>query len=187
MTSRACDCPPFDAEIAGSSRRGGRCRLALGLFDTRQRVSFVLLSLARIAVGLCDLLVAAAMYLLFLLLQGRSSVTHFWWTPKTTLSVALITVVLVALRALLDIASGHWLLRQNQRLYTNLVLRLARGYSEMRWSRFVEYNRSELSNYTLHTARDAADFYQFCVEMTADVLIVAVMTAAIVHQSPVVA
>jgi ABC-type bacteriocin/lantibiotic exporter with double-glycine peptidase domain len=167
-----------------SSPARGKGRVAIGLLQYGQHTSLILLTLARIAVGLCDLLVAAAMYLLFLLLQGRTPSHHFAWIPTTTLSLSLITACLIAIRTLLDIFSARSVFRQIQGLYIDLLLRLMRGYSEMRWSRFVECNRSELSNNTLYTTREAADFYHRCVELTAAIVIVAVMGIAIIYQSP---
>jgi ABC-type multidrug transport system fused ATPase/permease subunit len=143
----------------------------------------VLLTLGRIAVGFCDLLVAAAMYLLFLMLQGRSTGHQHWWLAETVLSAAVTTVALVVLRGLMDIFSAHSAFRQIQNLHTAFLLRLTEGYSQIQWGRFVECNRSELSGRALHTTREAADFYHRCIEMTANVVIVAVMTAALVYQS----
>jgi ABC-type multidrug transport system fused ATPase/permease subunit len=174
----------FDsAEVEGSARVEGGLRTAIGLLENRQRIVLVLLTSGRIAVGFCDLLVAAAMYLLFLLLQGRSNLHHFWWTPKTVLSAAAAAMVLVALRGLTDVLSSHFTFRQIQNLHSAFLLRLTDGYSRIQWDRFVECNRSELSGHALHTTREAADFYRRCVEMTANVVIVAVMTAALVYQS----
>jgi ABC-type bacteriocin/lantibiotic exporter with double-glycine peptidase domain len=153
------------------------------LLGNRQRIALVVLTTERIAVGFCDLAVAAAMYLLFLLLQNRSPAHHLWWIPKTTLSAAVITSILVVLRALMDIFSAHSVIHQIQKLYTDLLLRLTRGYNEMHWGKFVESNRSELSNHALYTAREASEFYQRCIELTAAVAIVATMTAALVYQS----
>jgi ABC-type bacteriocin/lantibiotic exporter with double-glycine peptidase domain len=177
-------CPVDDAEVEGASRVDGKYRIAIGLLENRQRILFVLLTAGRIAVGFCDLAVAAAMYLLFLLLQGRSLTHHLWWAPKTTLSAAAVTSIMVILRAVMDLFSQRSLIRQIQKLYTDLLLRLTRGYNEMQWSRFVECNRSELSNRVLHTAREATEFYHRCIELVAAVAIVAVMTAALVYQSP---
>lgn len=137
--------------------------------------------------GMCDLTVAAAMYVLFLLLQGRSPSHIFWWIPKTTLSAAVITSILVALRALMDLFSTRSVIRYIQKLYTDLLLRLTKGYSQMQWSRFVACNRSELSNHALHTAREAAEFYHRTIELTGSLVIVLVMTAALVYQSPIAA
>lgn len=180
-------CPIDAVRVEGSSSTSGNIGVATRLLGNRQRIALVLLTLERIAVGLCDLAVAAAMYLLFLLLQGRSPAHHLWWIPKTTLSAAAITSILVVLRALMDLLSARSVIRQIQKLYTELLLRLTRGYNEMHWGRFVESNRSELSNHALYAAREAAEFYQRCIELTAAVVIVAVMTAALVYQSPIVA
>ncbi len=175
------------AGVEGSSPVGGNLGVAMRLLGNRQRIALVLLTLERIAVGFCDLAVAAAMYLLFLLLQDRSPAHHFWWIPKTTLSAAVITSILVVLRALMDLFSARSVIHQIQKLYTDLLLRLTQGYNEMHWGRFVESNRSELSNHALYTAREAAEFYQRCIELTAAVVIVAAMTAALVYQSPIAA
>jgi ABC-type multidrug transport system fused ATPase/permease subunit len=180
-------CPVDDAEVEVASRVDGKFRIAMRLLENRQRILFMLLTAERIAVGFCDLLVAAAMYLLFLLLQGRSPAHHVWWTPKTSLSAALITSILVVLRALMDVVSARSVFHQIQSLYTDFLLRLTQGYSELKWGRFVERNRSELLNHTIYTAREAADFYHRCIEMVSAVVIVAVMTAALVYQSPIVA
>jgi ABC-type bacteriocin/lantibiotic exporter with double-glycine peptidase domain len=180
---------PID-DVAGvecSCAVGGNLDAATKLFSSRQEIALVLVTAARIAVGFCDLAVAAAMYLLFLLLQGRVPAQHFWWIPKTTLSAAAITSILVVVRALMDIFSARSVIDQIQKLYTDLLLRLTQGYNEMHWGRFVESNRSELSNHALNTAREAAEFYHRCIELTAAVVIVAAMTAALVYQSPIAA
>ena len=166
---------------------GGNLGVATKLLGNRQGIGLVLVTVERIAVGFCDLAVAAAMYLLFLLLQGRWPTQHFWWIPKTTLSAAVITSILVVLRALMDLFSGRSVVHQIQNLYTDLLLRLTQGYNEMHWGRFVESNRSELSNHALYSAREAAEFYHRCIELTAAVVIVAAMTAALVYQSPIAA
>ena len=158
-------------------------RTAIGPLGNWQRISLVLLILERVAVGFCDLLVAAAMYLLFLLLQGGSPGRYFWWTPKTALSVAVITTVLVVLRGVMDLISARRVFHQIQNLYTGLLLRLTDGYSQLEWTRFVERNRSELSGHAINTAREAADFYHRCVEMTANIAIVVVMTAALFYRN----
>lgn len=170
-------------ESEPSSEREGRFRPALRLLGWRRQLAFTLLTSARIAVGFCDLGVAAAMYLLFLLLQGRVPTHHVWWTPKTTLVAASLTIALVILRAATDMFSARSVCRQIQNLYSDLLLRLTQGYSEMRWGRFVECNRSELCNHTLYTAREAADFYQRCIELAAAAVIIAAMIAVILYQS----
>jgi ABC-type multidrug transport system fused ATPase/permease subunit len=175
---------PIDSmKIDSSARAGGSFRTALGPLGNRQRLILVLLTLGRIAVGFCDLLVAAAMYLLFLLLQGRAFSHHLWLTPMTVLSAAVVTAVLVVLRGLLDLFSARSAFRQIQNLHTAFLLRLTEGYSRIQWGRFVECNRSELSARALQTTREAADFYHRCIELTSNLVIVAVMTAALVYQS----
>jgi ABC-type bacteriocin/lantibiotic exporter with double-glycine peptidase domain len=183
MTRCAPACPVDDAEVEVASRVDGKFRIAMRLLENRQRILFMLLTAGRIAVGFCDLLVAAAMYLLFLLLQGRSPAHHGWWTPKTSLSAALITSSLVVLRALMDIVSARSVCHQIQSLSTDFLLRLTQGYSELKWGRFVERNRTELLNHTIYTAREAAEYYHRCIEMASAVVIVAVMAAALVYQS----
>ncbi|MDW5265168.1 MULTISPECIES: ABC transporter ATP-binding protein [Acidobacteriaceae] len=175
------------AKVDGSSALGRNIGVAMRLLGSRQRIELLLITLERIAVGFCDLAVAAAMYLLFLLLQGRGPTHQFWWIPKTAISAALITSILVILRALMDLLSARSVIHQIQKLYTDLLLRLAQGYNEMHWGRFVESNRSELSNHALYTAREAAEFYHRCIELTAAVVIVVAMTAALVYQSPIAA
>jgi ABC-type multidrug transport system fused ATPase/permease subunit len=170
-------------EVNGTARAAGSLPIALRLLDARQRLILVLLTLGRIAVGCCDLLVAAAMYLLFLLLQTRAAVHQFWWIPRTALTAALVTTVLVVLRGLMDLFSARSAFQQIQNLHTAFLLRMAEGYSRMEWSRFVELNQSELSARALQTTREAADFYHRCIEMTANAAIVALMTVALIYQS----
>jgi ABC-type transport system involved in cytochrome bd biosynthesis fused ATPase/permease subunit len=162
-------------------------RSVIRLLGSRQRLSLAWLIAERVAVGICDLLLAGAMYLLFLLLQGGSPSHHFRLMPRTTLQAALIASGLVVLRALIDLFSTRSVAGHIQNLYRDFLLRLTRGYSEMRWSRFVECNRSELLNHSIYTVREAADFYRLCIEMTAAAAVVAVMTLALVYQSPVAA
>jgi ABC-type multidrug transport system fused ATPase/permease subunit len=164
----------------GSSPRGG-FGATIGLLESRQRLVLVLLTLGKIAVGFCDLLVAAAMYQLFLLLQGRS--TQLWWIPQTSLSAAVIASILVILRGLLELYSARLAFRKVQDLQTDFTLRLTAGYSRLQWGRFVECNRSELSRHALHSAREAGEFYYGCIEIAANVVIVAAMAAALVYQS----
>ena len=170
-------------EVNATARFGSSLRTALRLLDNPQRWTLVLLTLARVAVGFCDLLVAAAMYLLFLLLQQRANAHPSWWIPKTVLSAALITTLLVVLRGFMDLVSARSAFRQVQNLHTSLLLQLTDGYNRLQWIRFVERNRSELASRALHTTREAADFYHRCIEITANGIIVTVMAAALVYQS----
>ena len=173
------------AEDVACSAAEGKWRPAVGLLRRGQRVRFALLTCARIAVGFCDLGLAAGMYLLFMLLQGRAPVAERWWMPRAILPAALTVSILVVVRAMVDVFSSRLVFHQIQVLYNDLLLRLTLGYSQMRWSRFVERNRSELSNHALNTSREAADFYHRCIEMAAGVATVAVLTIALIYQSPI--
>jgi len=135
-------------------------------------------------VGLCDLMLAGAMYFLLLLLQGAPLAHHHWWTPKTTLSAAIVTVSLVLLRVLLDLFSTRTVVGHIQGLYTDLLLRLTHGYNNMQWARFVHRNRSELLNHAMYTAREAANFYHLGIEIAAGAIVIACMAVALVYQSP---
>ncbi len=168
-------------------RADGKWFTALRLLDGRTRSVIALLICGRILVGICDLLVAAAMYVLFLQLQGHTPVHLILGRPRTTLSIGWITAMLVVIRAVADLASARLAFARIQDLQTNLLFRLVRGYSEMRWASFARRNRSELVNIAIHTTRDAADFYHRWIELTASVATVAVMTAAIVYQNPIAA
>lgn len=173
------------AEEAARPAAEEKWRLAVSLLRPGRRVWFALLTCARIAVGFCDLGLAAGMYLLFMLLQGRASGPESWWMPRSILSAALIVSIVVVVRAMVDVFSSRLVFHQIQGLYNDLLIRLTQGYTQMRWSRFVERNRSELSNHALNTAREAADFYHRCIEMAAGCATVAVMTIALIYQSPI--
>jgi ABC-type bacteriocin/lantibiotic exporter with double-glycine peptidase domain len=161
--------------------------LPFRLIGSRRCLTFGLLTITRVGVGLCDLLVAAAMYLLFLQLQGGTPAHHLWWTPQTTLSAAIATAVLVCVRAAIDILSNRSLMGYIQALYVDFLLRLTTGYSEMQWTRFVQRNRSEMIGHATNSAREAAHFYHMCVELTATIIVVVAMTASLVYQSPITA
>lgn len=161
----------------------GSLLMAMGLVERWQRLILVLLIFGRIAVGLCDLLVAGAMYLLFLLLQVGSTRQFSWWMPETAISAAAITTALVVLRGTMDIMSARCVFHQIQNLYTGFLLKLTAGYNQLQWERFVERNRGELSGHVLHTAREAADFYHRCIEITANLAIVAVLAGALVYRN----
>jgi ABC-type multidrug transport system fused ATPase/permease subunit len=177
---------PSDAvrRMVWRSKLGERLRSALALVGKRRRLSFLLLIAERVLVGCCDLSVAGAMYLLFLLLQGDSPVHHGWWTPKTTLSVAVVTAALVLLRVLLDLLSTRSVVGHIQEFYTDILLRLTHGYNNMQWVRFAQRNRSELLNHAMHTAREAANFYHLGIEIAAGSIVMVCMTIALVYQSP---
>lgn len=159
-------------------------RSAIRLLKVEQRHWLVWLIAARVAVGTLDLVLAGAIYVLFLLLQGGTPPHHFRWMPETTLSAAVITASLVVLRVLTDLFSTRAVVGYIQNLHKDLLLRLTRGYSEMRWSRFVERNRSEILNHSIHAVREAANFYHHGIEMLSTVAIVLIMTTALIYQSP---
>jgi ABC-type multidrug transport system fused ATPase/permease subunit len=162
-------------------------RRAVNLLTMGQHTLLLISTGARIFVGFCDLALAASMYLLFLLMQQRAPQHHLWWMPNSALNAAMLTAILVAVRAIADMTAARFTFRQIQLIYSNFLLRLTEGYSRMRWSKFVERNRSELLNRAINTARDAADFYHRFVEMTSGVVVVSVLTAALVYQSPIAA
>jgi ABC-type bacteriocin/lantibiotic exporter with double-glycine peptidase domain len=168
----------------GAGNWGKYLWLAYHQASLRERLRLIWLTGLRIIVGLCDLLLAAAMYALFVLLQGRTSAHHFWWLPRTTLAAALAASAIVVVRSALEIISIRSVVEYIQGFYTNLVLRLTRGYIELRWDRFVECNRSELLNHTVNTAREASYFYHLSIELAAAITVVAAMTCALIYQSP---
>ncbi len=175
-----------DAERSGGCRPriGDRFRLALSLVGKQQRATFLLLIGARVLVGLCDLLLAGGTYILFLRLQGAAVVHHGWWTPKTTLSAAVVTTGLVLLRVVFDLISTRAVVGQIQEFYNDLLLRLTDGYNHMKWVRFVQRNRSELLNHAMTTAREAANVYHLGIEIAAGVVVMLGMAAVFVYQSP---
>jgi ABC-type multidrug transport system fused ATPase/permease subunit len=174
---------PIDGPEVKGPRDLGGIGTSIGLLKKRHRLMVALMTFCRIAVGVCDLLMAAAIYLLFLLLQGRSPEHTLWWAPHTSLSAAVIATVLVFLRGATDLLSSRFVIRQVQGFHTDLLLRLTEGYSRLQWSRFVECNRSELFGHALHTTREAADFYYRGVELISNVVVIAVMIVALVYQS----
>ncbi len=174
----------YSADRAESCSHGSRkWRRAIRLLSARQRLLFALLTASRIAVGACDLALAAAMYLLFLLLQGRTPAHSLWWAPRRILAAALLTGMIAVVRALVDILSARSVFRSTQNLATDFMLRLTRGYSEMKWTQFIERNRSQLINCSLNASREAADFYHRCIELAAGVIIVVLIAAAFIYQS----
>ena len=183
---RARSKAPLDGERSVGWRPtiGERLKLALSLVGKQERLTFPLLIAERVIVGFCDLLLAGAMYLLFLLLQGASPVHHGWWTPKSTLSAAFLTATLLLLRVLLDLASTRSVVGHIQKIYTDILLRLTHGYNDMQWVQFAQRNRSELLNHAMHTAREASNFYHLGIEIAASSIVIACMTMALIYQSP---
>ena len=160
---------------------------AYRLLTASQRVRFGVVTIVRITVGFFDLLLAVAMYFVFLLLQGSQPIHHLWWQPKNLLVTAIITATLVVIRAFTDVVSARMAIQYGQDLYTDLLLQLMRGYNEMRWTNFIETNRSELLNHTTYTAREAANFYLRSTELIAGQVVVAMMAATVIYKSPLVA
>jgi ABC-type multidrug transport system fused ATPase/permease subunit len=173
------------AEAGGTvaPRFGSRLNSALGLLRQSQKVMLAMLIVARVSVGLCDLLVAAALYQLFVLLQGVLPAHIIRWAPRTILPTAAMTAGLILLRIGLDLSSTRSVVKYSQHIYADFLIRLTDGYGEMRWPRFVERNRSELLNHATYTSREAADFYRLCIELSAAVIVVAIMACALVYQS----
>lgn len=169
------------------SRAIGRLGTAVHLLQPRERVTMVLLVAMRISMGLCDLLLAAAMYILFILIQGGSPLARGWWTPQTVLSAALITVVLILVRIAIDLGSTAFVVRFTQALYADRVLRLTQGYGRMRWSQFVQRNRSAMLKHAMVTALDAAYSYQLFIEIISASIVVTIFGAALIYQSPMLA
>jgi len=163
---------------------GERLRLALSLVGKRQRLTLFLLMAERVIVGVCDLLLAGSMYLLFLLLQGAAPKHHGWWTPKSTLSAAFVTATLILLRVLLDLVSTGSVVGYIQEIYTDILLRLTHGYNNMRWVRFAQRNRSELLHHATYTAREASNFYHLGIEIVASSIVIVCMAGAVIYQSP---
>jgi ABC-type multidrug transport system fused ATPase/permease subunit len=158
-------------------------RLALSLLDSTERSTLAALVFFRASVGLCDLLLAGAMYLVFVRLQGNVPRQSFTWMPRTVVSTAIVTAVLVVLRSMLDVLSTRAVTMQIQAIGTRLLMRLTQGYSEMDWRRFVGRNRSELLNHTTYTAREASHFYHRGIELISASLTVVMMTVALVFQN----
>ena len=172
------------AHVDAAAPAKGRWSVALRLLSRRQVELFVWLSAGRSVVGFCDLALAVAMYVLFLLVQGHTPARSFSLrVPSTILEAALLTSALVVIRAAVDIVSSRLAFGYIQSLHADFTLRLTQGFSEMEWNHLVTRNRSELTSRALHTAREAADFYHRCIELVSSAVIVAVMTVAFFYQS----
>lgn len=170
-----------------SSSRISRKHWITYLLDHRSRnqhLRIAGLTGLRIIVGICDLLLAAAMYVLFLVLQGGAPVRQIWWMPRTTLAAALLAAFLGVLRSILDVLSTRAVVGHVQKIYAETVLRLTRGYTAMRWSSFVDCNRSELLNLAVNTAREGTNLYHLSIELLATVVVVVAMTGALIYRSP---
>ena len=161
-----------------------RIRVANKLLRPGQRLTLALLTFWRTCVGICDLLFALSMLQLFSLLQSQPAAHHHWWTPHTVVSACVLTGVLLIARFVLDLYATRETVHHVQRLYTDLLLRLGRGYSSMRRSVFTQRNRSEMLKHATHTALDAAYFYQLIVEGISGLIVAVMLTAALLAESP---
>jgi ABC-type multidrug transport system fused ATPase/permease subunit len=177
-------CSIESSEPGAPAPTASRLRTIVELLNRRQLFVFASLTVARISVGLCDLAMVGAMYLLFLLIQKEPISHHFWWTPRTVLQAAGAAVLLVVARAIIDFFSIRSVFGRIQDLHAKLMLRLANGFSEMDWGRFSARNRSQLTSHALHVTREAAEFYHRCVELASGAVVVVAMTVACVYQSP---
>lgn len=168
---------------ARDQRENMRLRLVLRLLRPGQRLRALYLICERIALGICDLLLAGAMYVLFLELQDSRPAHLPHWLPQTALAAASWTVAIVLLRLLLDLSVSYSVTRFTQDLYAEFLDRLVRGYTGMNWNAFVQRNRSELIKHAMTTALDAAYSYQLVIEMVGGAIVIAVMVASLVFQS----
>lgn len=76
-----------------------RLRLAFRLLGRGQFLVFLGLTVRRVVVGLCDMLLAATMYLLFLRLRGTVPSQCFPWEPGAVIAASGIAIVLVPHRS----------------------------------------------------------------------------------------
>lgn len=158
-------------------------RLAQSLITGRQRRIQALLIVAKVLLGFCDLLLAFLMYLLFVALQRTpSGAAHRLWIPHTVPSIALLTLGVVILRFAGEIIMTRVVVLYSQRLYADFLLRLVRGYCEVRWDEFVQRNRSELLKYCTATALDAAYAYQLLIDEISSVIVVVILTLAFFYK-----
>ncbi len=117
--------------------------------------------------------------------SGRSTGTSFLVdTSNDPLSGSGHSAPSLHPRRSLDILSNRSLVAYVQALYVDFMLHLTTGYGEMKWTRFVQRNRSEMIGHTINSAREAAHFYHLCVELIATVTVVIAMIATLVYQSP---
>ncbi len=164
-----------------------RFLLMYRLIDMRRRVVLLLLTVARIGIGLSDILIASLMYLLFLTLQGNPVPfdTHAWWArfvPVTVFSSVLVTLIVVCSRLLAELVSGYYLARYKESLYKTLLLRLLRGYNSMRWQYFVQRNRSELLKHCTTTAIEAMYAYQLYAEIVSSSIVIVLMVLVLLKK-----
>ena len=158
-------------------------RSPLHLLRPAQRVRGLSLVLERVTLGVCDLLLAGAMYLLFVQLQGGAPQHFRTLLPASTLATTYWTVALVIARLVLDLSAAHGVTRFTQDLYAEFSQRLVRGYSELEWNVFVQRNRAEMVKHAMTTAQDAAYSYQIYIEIMSGTVVIAIMAASLLYQS----
>ncbi|MGI4756378.1 MAG: ATP-binding cassette domain-containing protein [Janthinobacterium lividum] len=168
---------------AQRSDPNGVLRSPLHLLRPAQRLRVLLLVLERIALGVCDLLLAGAMYLLFVQLQGGAPQHFRTLLPASTLATTYWTAALVIARLVLDLSAAHGVTRFTQSLYAEFSQRLVCGYSELQWNVFVQRNRSEMVKHAMTTAQDAAYSYQIYIEIVSGTVVIAIMAASLLYQS----
>ncbi len=158
-------------------------RSPLHLLRPAQRVRVLSLVLERVTLGVCDLLLAGAMYLLFVQLQGGAPQHLRTLLPASTLATTYWTIALVIARLVLDLSAAHGVTRFTQNLYAEFSQRLVSGYSELQWNVFVQRNRTEMVKHAMTTAQDAAYSYQIYIEIVSGTVVIAIMAASLLYQS----
>jgi len=155
------------------------------LLTPKDRRHLGLLVAFRTSVGFLDLLMAAAFYLLFLLLQGHPlpAAAHLL-SGYSFVKLAAITIAITLLRALAEIFSATALARNTSRLHLDLLGRLLQGYRMLRWESFVARNQSELASIAINTSREAAEYYHRLIELIAASITTLAMTSALFYSSP---
>jgi hypothetical protein len=117
---------PMDATEMEGLTDPGDLHTVIELLGNRQRVVVALMTLGRIAVGVCDLLVAAPVSVVpdaARALARSSSLVD----ATDIASAAVITTVLVFLRGAADLLSSRFVIRQIQSLHTDFLFRFTEG------------------------------------------------------------
>jgi ABC-type multidrug transport system fused ATPase/permease subunit len=164
-----------------------RFRLMIGLIDARHRLVLLVLTVARVGIGLSEILIAGLMYLLFLILQGKPVAldAHAWYArfvPVTVISSVLATLVVVCVRLLAELISGYYLARSKESVYKALLLRLLRGYNRLGWRHFVQRNRSELLKHCTTTAIEATYAFQLYSEILSSSIVIVLMVLVLIEK-----
>ena len=158
-------------------------QLMTRLLSPVQRLQASFLIFVRILLGGCDLLLAGAMYLLFVQLQGGSVPDLPGLLPNRPLVTTGWTIALIVTRLVLELWVSYGVTRFTQHLYGELSDRLVRGYSELNWDVFVQRNRSEMVKHALTTAQDGAYSLQIYIEMVSGMITIVIMATSLLYQS----